>query len=110
MAIEVVNKQQWNRIMEEVDDNIPIIAKCGAAWCGPCKAMAPKFDELAHKYRNMAVFISVDIDELSEVAEKFDISSLPTVLVFHEGNEVKRVVGGGSSSLNEIESFLLSVL
>lgn len=110
MAIEITNKEQWNRIMDEVDLSIPVIAKCSAEWCGPCKALAPKFDDLAEKYRGLAVFIAVDIEEVSEVADKFEISSLPTILVFFEGREVKRTIGGGVSVINELEAFLNSVL
>lgn len=110
MAIEITNKVQWNKIMDEVDPNIPILAKCSAQWCGPCRALAPKFDELATKYKGLAVFIAVDIEEVSEVSDKFDISSLPTILIFHEGREVKRTVGGGYSVINELESFIQSVL
>lgn len=110
MAIEITHKDQWNRIMDEVDLSVPIVAKCSAEWCGPCRALAPKFDELAKKYKGLAAFIEVDIEEVSEVAEKFDISSLPTILIFHGGKEVKRTIGGGSLVINEIESFLASVL
>lgn len=110
MAIEIVNTEQWNLVMDEVDSHIPVIAKCSAEWCGPCKALAPKFEELAKKYEKLAVFITVDIDVLSEVADKFEVSSLPTVLIFHKGREAKRTIGGGASVLNEIESFLVSII
>lgn len=96
--------------MDEIDPSVPILAKCSAEWCGPCRALAPKFDELANKYKGLAVFISVDIEEVTEVGDKFDISSLPTILIFHQGREVKRTVGGSYSVINELESFLQSVL
>jgi thioredoxin 1 len=55
----------------------PVFVKFGAVWCGPCKAIAPKFDALAAKYKNYAYFCSIDIDELEDVASTFKVRSVP---------------------------------
>lgn len=63
-----------------------------ATWCGPCKAIKPKYHQLSEAYN--IPFLSVDIDKLEPVAEKFSITSMPTFAVVKNGEIVKTVVGG----------------
>lgn len=63
-----------------------------ASWCGPCKAMAPILEELSQSRNDLSV-VKVDIDEAKEIVEKYQISSVPTLILFKDGTEVARVVG-----------------
>ncbi|QBQ07352.1 thioredoxin [Spiroplasma gladiatoris] len=63
-----------------------------ADWCGPCKMFAPLFDQVSQEATD-SNFIKVNVDELREVADKYEIKSIPTVVKFENGNEVKRNVG-----------------
>jgi thioredoxin 1 len=59
-----------------------------ATWCGPCRMLAPVFEELSEEYEGKAVFVKVDVDEQEEAAIKYGISSIPNVIAFKNG-EVK---------------------
>ena len=64
-----------------------------ATWCGPCKMLAPVFEELDNELGDQAGFYKVDIDESLELANEYGIQSVPTVLVFKNGEVVDKLVG-----------------
>ena len=72
---------------------VPVIVDFYADWCGPCKAMAPVFAELARRKQRQAVVAKVDTDRNPNVSGRFGIRSIPTVTVLRNGNEVARQVG-----------------
>ncbi|WP_425379752.1 thioredoxin [Spiroplasma endosymbiont of Stenodema calcarata] len=76
-----------------------------ADWCGPCKMIAPVINELA-KERSDVNFIKINVDELQDLAQKYGILSIPTLITFQNGNELKRKTG--FVPRNEIEQELLS--
>ncbi|WP_215825697.1 thioredoxin [Spiroplasma endosymbiont of 'Nebria riversi'] len=66
-----------------------------ADWCGPCKMLAPIFEQLSDEMKEFS-FVKVDIDESQELAQRFNISSIPTLLIFDEG-QLKRTLNGYKS-------------
>ncbi len=72
-----------------------------ATWCGPCKRIAPAFEDLADKYYPHIVFLKVDVDESPELVNMFDISAMPTFVFLKDGKLVKRVEG---ADLNGLQS------
>ena len=64
-----------------------------APWCGPCQQMGPVVEELAEKYKGKAKVAKLNIDENQAIAAKYDIMSIPTVIFFKGGKEVKRTIG-----------------
>jgi len=64
-----------------------------AGWCMPCKMIAPILEELATEYKGKATIAKVDIDSESGLAARFGVMSIPTVILFEDGSEVKRFVG-----------------
>lgn len=64
-----------------------------AAWCGPCKMVAPVIDQLADKYEGSVKVAKVNVDEEDALAERFGVMSIPTVIVFENGLEKNRLVG-----------------
>jgi len=64
-----------------------------ADWCGPCRTIAPIIEELAGEMEGKAVIAKVDIDKAQEVASNFQVTSIPTLILFKDGKEVERVVG-----------------
>jgi thioredoxin 1 len=76
-----------------------------AEWCGPCKAFAPKFERMEAKYtRSNITFKRVNVDEDTATAEKYNIHSIPTVVVTADGKEIGRVRGGISEA--QLKKFL----
>jgi thioredoxin 1 len=86
--------EEWNNIVTEHDEKKNLLVACfSASWCGPCKALKPKLEALSLQYGDAVVFLKVDIDEVEEIANKFEIASVPTTLIIKNCNVVKTVVG-----------------
>ncbi len=71
----------------------PVLIDFFAEWCGPCKMAAPVIDELADEYKDKAVVAKVNVDEEQEIASKYGVMSIPTVILLKDGKEVDRQVG-----------------
>lgn len=74
----------------------PVLVDFTAAWCAPCKALAPVLEELAGAWDGRVRFVSVDVDRHQATAERFGIRSMPTLLLFQRGRVVAQVVGAVS--------------
>ena len=64
-----------------------------ASWCGPCRMLAPVFEEISEKYEGQAVFVKVNVDEEEELAMQYRISSIPNVIAFKNGQPVDSSLG-----------------
>lgn len=64
-----------------------------ASWCGPCRMITPIMEELAKDYAEKVTIAKLDVDQAQEATSKFNVTSIPTVILFKDGQEVKRVVG-----------------
>lgn len=73
--------------------NGPLLVDFWAEWCGPCRLMAPILDRVAAAYKGRARIAKVDVDENQGLAAKFGIMSIPTLLVFKDGQVVEQTVG-----------------
>lgn len=82
---------------EVINSNIPVAVDFWAAWCGPCRMLAPVFEELSAEYDGKVKFCKVNIDEQGALASHYGVVSIPTVIVFKNGNEVQRIVGAHSA-------------
>ena len=72
---------------------LPVVVDVWAAWCGPCRMLAPIIDELASEFAGRLKFAKLNMDENRRTASQFNVSSIPTLLVFKEGELVDEVVG-----------------
>lgn len=71
----------------------PVFVDFWAEWCAPCRMLAPTFEKLAQTYGDTVTFAKVNVDEVPEIAEKYAIRSIPTLLLLREGKVVERLVG-----------------
>ena len=72
---------------------LPVLVDAWAAWCGPCRMIAPVIDELAAEMAGRVRVVKLNVDENPATAARFDLRSIPTLLVFKGGREVDRIVG-----------------
>ncbi|HEY9595768.1 MAG TPA: thioredoxin [Spirochaetia bacterium] len=72
---------------------VPVVADFWAEWCGPCKMIAPVLKDLARDYKDKIKVAKIDVDAEGELAQQFNIVSIPTILVFNKGQVVKQQIG-----------------
>ena len=78
---------------ETVQNHPLVVIDCWAAWCGPCRMIAPIIEELARKYAGRVVFGKLDVDKNRAVTMQYQIMSIPTLMVFSHGKLVDRIMG-----------------
>jgi thioredoxin len=71
----------------------PVFVDFWAEWCAPCKMLTPTFERLAEKYSAQVTFAKVNVDEMPDLADKFAIRSIPTLVLLQNGNVVERLIG-----------------
>ena len=80
------------------DSPVPVLVDFWAAWCGPCKAMAPEFERMAGELSGEVLLAKVNTDEVPQIASEYRIQSIPTLILFKDGEEDGRVTGAASGS------------
>ena len=76
-----------------INSSTPVLVDFWAEWCGPCKALAPKLDEIAKEYGDKIKVAKVDVDKNQKTPVEFGIKGVPTLILFKDGKSVEQIVG-----------------
>lgn len=93
MASPYVNELDKDTFDAAIAADVPVLVDFWAPWCGPCKALGPTIDQIADEVGGNAKICKVNIDESMEIAARFGIQNIPTVLIFRNGEVVQKFVG-----------------
>ena len=99
MVVEI-NDNEYEKIINE---NEKVVIDCYASWCGPCKMLSPILDELSKELTDIK-FYKVNVDESELITSKYQIMSIPTILIFEKGNLKNTIVG--LKSKNELKELI----
>ena len=91
MAEIILNKDNFES--EDLKSDMPVLVDFWAAWCGPCKMLAPTIAELAEEYEGKVKVCKYNIDDDASVAIKYGVASIPTVLLFKDGDVANKTIG-----------------
>ena len=107
MSVKIVNKDEFDA---ELKTNKLLLVDFSATWCGPCQMFAPIFEELAEDYKknDKISFLSVDIDKNMDIASRYSVMSVPTLLFVKDNSVVETMIGTRSKDVlvSKIEELL----
>jgi len=91
-SVKHLTTEDFDQVLQSAGD-LPVMVDFYAEWCGPCRMAAPIIEELAGEYENKAVIAKIDVDDQGSLAQRYGVMSIPTVIIFKNGEEVDRKIG-----------------
>ncbi|MEO8696179.1 MAG: thioredoxin [Acidimicrobiales bacterium] len=105
-SISTLSSSTFNEVVASASE--PVLVDFWAEWCAPCKMIAPILQEIAEEQSGKLKIVKLNVDDAPDVAMKYQVMSIPTLIVFKDGVEVNRLVGarGKAQLLESLAAFL----
>jgi thioredoxin 1 len=100
-SAQIVEGTDSNWKSEVESSNVPVVVDFWAPWCGPCRMVSPVIEKLAGKYAGKLKVVKVNVDDNQALAMKFNIMSIPTIMLFKGGKAVDQAIGAAPSEFYE---------
>jgi len=91
---QISDAKSWE--VDVINSDIPVFVDFWAEWCGPCRMVGPVVEELASDYDGKVKFVKVNVDEANELASKYNVFSIPTLILLNKGEIISQQVGAAS--------------
>lgn len=101
-AMREITDEEFQR--EVLESDTPVFIDFWAPWCGPCHIVAPILEELAPSYQDRLVMMKLNVDESPEAAQRYQVSSIPTMIIFKNGQVADRAIG--AMPRGQLQSFI----
>jgi thioredoxin 2 len=102
VPIEIEQSADFDRVVARA--SLPVVVDYWAPWCGPCRMVAPELQKVAARQAGRVIVLKVNTDALSDIGQRFNIRSIPTLAIFAGGREIARTTGARPAP--EIEAFI----
>ncbi len=93
MPVTEINSENFDAEVLLSSKESPVLIDFWAPWCGPCKMISPIVEELSDEYGEKVKFVKINTDESPDTATKYGIMSIPTLIIFRDGEPVERIIG-----------------
>ena len=90
---EITSPEQFEQALDSAN---PVFVDFWAEWCGPCRAVSPVVEELSEEYQDKVDFVKINVDQNNELAQKYNVFSIPTLAMFKDGELVSQKVGAAT--------------
>ena len=94
---QITDAKAWET--DVISSDKPVFVDFWAEWCGPCRMVGPVVEELAGEYEGKVNFVKVNVDQAGELASKYNVFSIPTLILLHKGEVIAQQVGAGSKEM-----------
>lgn len=101
MVSQIVEGTDSNWKQEVEQANVPVVVDFWAPWCGPCRMVSPVIEKLAEKYSDKLKVVKVNVDDNQALAMRFNIMSIPTIMLFRDGKSLDQAIGAAPSEFYE---------
>lgn len=99
MVTQVASAAEFDAAISGTDKLV--VVDFFATWCGPCKMIAPMVEKFSEQYAEGATFLKVDVDQIPDLAQRYEISAMPTLVFIKNGAEITKVVGANMGAVKQ---------
>ena len=94
--MEPIHTSDENFDRDVISNQTPVLVDFWAEWCGPCKALGPKLDEIAKEFGDKLIVAKMDVDKNQKIPVDFGVRGIPTMILFKDGKNIEQIVGNAS--------------